>query len=130
MRQAAARRFGSLDAGSAEGLVLRHDNGSNYAAADFQREIRFLGIESSPSFVRQPQGNGAAELLIRTVKEQILWTGNFDNIEDLTQELGEFVERYSAGWLCQRHRHRTPSQTGAEKRALDRYVAVETREAA
>ena len=52
--EGAVRRFGGLDADSAEGLVLRHDNGSNYAAADFQREIRFIGIESSPSFVRQP----------------------------------------------------------------------------
>ena len=130
VRQAAARRFGGLDAGSAEGLVLRHDNGSNYAAADFQREIRFLGIESSPSFVRQPQGNGVAERLIRTVKERILWTGNFDTIEDLTQELREFVERCNVGWLCQRHGHRTPSQIGAERRALDRCAAVEITEAA
>ena len=41
--------------------------------------------------MRQPQGNGVAERLIRTVKEQILWTRNFDTIEDLTKELGEFV---------------------------------------
>ena len=130
VRQAAARRFGSLDAGSAEGLVLRHDNGSNYTAADFQREIRFLGIESSPSFVRQPQGNGVAERLIRAVKEQILWIRNFDTIEDLTQKLGGFVDRCNAGWLCQRHGHKTPSQIDAEQRALDRHVAVEIKEAA
>ena len=130
VRHTAARRFGSLDAGSAEGLVLRHDNGSNYATADFQREISFLGIKSSPSFVRQPQGNGVAERLIRTVKEQILWTRNFDTIEDLPQELGVFVERCNAGWLCQRHWHRTPSQIGAEQRALDRHVAVGVKEAA
>ena len=130
VRQAVARRFGGLEAGSAEDLVLRHDNGSNYAATDFQREIRFLGIESSPSFVRQPQGNDVAERLIRTVKEQILWIRNFDTIEELTRELGEFVERYNAGWLCQRHGHRTPSQIGAEQRALDRHAAIKIKEAA
>ena len=128
--QATARHFGSLDAGSAEGLVLRHDNGVNYAATDFQREIRFLGIESSPPFVRQPQGNGVAERLIRTVKEQILWTRNFDTIEGVTQELGAFVERCTAGWLRQRRGHRTPCQIGAEQRALDRHVEVEIKEAA
>lgn len=77
------------------GVVLRHDNGSNYAAADFQREISFLGAENSPSFVRQPQGNGVAERLIHAVKEQILWIRGFDTIEDLTRELREFVETYN-----------------------------------
>jgi hypothetical protein len=27
----------------------------------FQKEIAFLGIESSPAFVRAPEGNGCAE---------------------------------------------------------------------
>ena len=30
-----------------------------------QAEIRFLGIESSPAFVREPEGNGCAERFIR-----------------------------------------------------------------
>ena len=33
---------------------------------DFQEEIECLGIEASPSFVREPQGNGVAERFIRT----------------------------------------------------------------
>ena len=54
------------------GLILRHDHGSNYMPQDFQREIRFMGITSSPSFVRQPEGNGLAERAIWTLKEQLL----------------------------------------------------------
>ena len=48
------------------GLRLRHDHGSNYLADDFQQEVAFFGIESSPSFVRAPEGNGVAERFIRT----------------------------------------------------------------
>jgi putative transposase len=33
---------------------------SNYMSGDFQDEIECLGIEASPSFVREPQGNGMA----------------------------------------------------------------------
>jgi hypothetical protein len=33
---------------------------------DFQDEIECLGIEASPSFVREPEGNGVAERFIRT----------------------------------------------------------------
>ena len=29
-------------------------------------EVAFFGIESSPSFVREPEGNGVAERFIRT----------------------------------------------------------------
>ena len=42
------------------GLKLRHDHGSNYMSGDFQDEIECLGIEASPSFVREPEGNGVA----------------------------------------------------------------------
>ncbi len=35
----------------------------------FQRELAFLGIASSPAFVRAPEGNGCAERFIRTLKE-------------------------------------------------------------
>ena len=52
--------------GVARGLRLRHDHGSNYLADDFQQEVAFFGIESSPSFVREPEGNGVAERFIRT----------------------------------------------------------------
>ena len=43
-----------------------------YMADDFQKEIAFLGIESSPAFVRAPEGNGCAERFIRTLKENLL----------------------------------------------------------
>jgi hypothetical protein len=38
----------------------------------FQDELKFLGIEPSPAFVREPEGNGVAERFIRTLKEQML----------------------------------------------------------
>ena len=61
--------------GVARGLKLRHDHGSNYMSGDFQGEIKCLGIEASPSFVREPEGNGVAERFIRTLKENLLSVG-------------------------------------------------------
>ena len=55
------RCSGSIAPGVARGLKLRHDHGSNYMSDDFQGEIKCLGIEASPSFVREPEGNGVAE---------------------------------------------------------------------
>jgi transposase InsO family protein len=42
-------------------------------SGDFQDEIKCLGIKASPSFVREPEGNGVAERFIRTQKENLLW---------------------------------------------------------
>ena len=63
IRHGIRERFGGIGEGVARGLRLRHDHGSNYLADDFQQEVAFFGIESSPSFVREPEGNGVAEAL-------------------------------------------------------------------
>ena len=60
IRQGVQEYFGGFTASSAEGLRLRHDHGSVYMSDDFQNEIRFLGIASSPAFVRQPEGKAYA----------------------------------------------------------------------
>ena len=83
IRQGVRERFGEIGDGVARGLRLRHDHGSNYLADDFQQEVAFFGIESSPSFVREPEGNGVAERFIRTLKENLLWVRSFDTIEEL-----------------------------------------------
>jgi hypothetical protein len=49
----------------------------------FQDELPFLGIQSCPAFVREPEGNGYAEQFIRTLKEQLLWLRTFITAEDL-----------------------------------------------
>lgn len=118
LRQGVARHFGSLGTGVAAGLVLRHDHGSNYMSNDFQREVRFLGITSSPAFVRQPEGNGVAERAIRTLKEQLLWIRHFATVEEVRLALAEFAALYNATWLRERHRHKTPNQIRAEQIGL------------
>ena len=75
---------------------------------DFQNEIRFLGIESSPAFVRAPEGNGCAERFIRTLKENLLWVRTFDTVEELRQALLEFRDLYNETWLIERHGFLSP----------------------
>ena len=50
--------FGGFDRGIAAGLAIRHDRGSADLSDDFHQELKFLGMTSSPSFVREPEGNG------------------------------------------------------------------------
>jgi putative transposase len=109
IRQGVRRNFGGFAKAVASGLKLRHDHGSQYMSAHFQKEIAFLGVESSPAFVRAPEGNGCAERFIRTPKENLLWTRTFETIEELRQALLAFRETYNNTWLIERHGFITPA---------------------
>ena len=110
IRQGVREYFGGFAAQAAVGLSLRHDHGSVYMSDDFQSEIRFLGIESSPAFVRQPEGNGCIERFFRTLKEQLLWVRRFNDLDELQAALAEFRDRYNQHWIVGRLGYRTPAQ--------------------
>lgn len=118
VRQAVTRCFGSIAPSVARGLKLRHDHGSNYMSMDFQAEIRCLGIEASPSFIREREGNGVAERFIRTLKENLLWVTTFPTIEELRTALIEFARRYNTTWLVARHGYSTPDQVRAAQLSI------------
>ncbi len=115
LRQGVRRHFGAFAKHIARGLTLRHDHGSQYVSDDFQEELRFLGITSSPAFVRAPEGNGCAERFIRTLKENLLWVRTFDSVEDLRVALLDFRETYNTNWLIERHGFRPPAAVRNEQ---------------
>ena len=115
IRQGVRRHFGGMVRDSARGLAVRHDHGSQYMSDHFQKELAFLGIDSSPAFVRSPEGNGCAERFIRTLKENLLWVRTFDTVEELRVALLAFRETYNATWLIERHGFRPPSAIRAEQ---------------
>jgi transposase InsO family protein len=118
VHQGVRRHFGVIGKDVAAGLKLRHDHGPNYMSDDFQDQIAFLGIEASPSFVREPEGNGVAERFIRTLKENLLWVRQFETIEALRLALLEFAAWYNTQWLVARHGYRAPAQIRADQQPV------------
>ena len=116
IRQGVCTSFGVFEQGIAQGLALRHDHGSQYMSHVFQEELTFLGIASSPAFVREPEGNGCAERFIRTLKENLLWLTTFETVEDLCLALHEFQRQYNETWLIGRHGYKAPAQVRHEQR--------------
>jgi putative transposase len=110
LRQGVRDHFSGFDKDIAVGLAIRHDHGSAYMSDDFQAELAFLGMASSPSFVREPEGNGVAERFIRTLKENLLWVRHFATVSELIEALHEFQRRYNDQWLIERHGYRSPAQ--------------------
>ena len=117
IRQGVRACFGAFAEGVASGLALRHDHGSQYVADDFQTELAFLGIEPSPAFAREPEGNGCAERFIRTLKENLLWVRRFATVEDLRQALHAFKDTYNRTWIVERPGYQTPAAVRAAQLA-------------
>lgn len=110
LRQGVHQHFGGFRAGAAHRLRLRHDHGSQFMSDDFQNELAFLGIESSPAFLRQPEGNGCIERFFRTLKEQLLWVHHFQSLPELARALEEFRALYNQHWLIERLGFEPPVQ--------------------
>jgi transposase InsO family protein len=123
VRQGVRHYRGGFARNIASGLSLRHDHGSQYMSDHFQKEIAFLGIASSPAFVRAPEGNGCAERFIRTLKENLLWLRHFETIEELRQALLEFREFYNTTWLIERHGFIAPAAYRQQQLETERLAA-------
>jgi putative transposase len=117
LRQGVRACFGAFAEGVASGLKVRHDHGSQFVADDYQRELAFLGIASSPAFVREPEGNGCVERFIRTLKENLLWVRRFNTVEELRQALHAFKDTYNRTWIVERHAYQTPAAVRATQLA-------------
>ncbi|MHC4575313.1 MAG: integrase core domain-containing protein [Planctomycetota bacterium] len=66
---------------------------------------------SSPSSVREPEGDGCAERLIRSWKEHLLGVRTFQTVEQLRLALLQFKEIHNEQRTIQRIGYKTPSQT-------------------
>ena len=123
LKQGVHEVYGAYSGAIAAGLAMRHDHGSPFVSELFHSELSFLGIESSPAYVREPEGNGCAERFIRTLKEQLLWLQRFDGLDDLQRALADFKRRYNHHWRIERHGYLSPAQQRARLLASTREAA-------
>jgi transposase InsO family protein len=116
IRQGVHHAFGRFGKDVARGLAIRCDWGPQYIADAWINEVKWLGCTISPSYVGEPECNGVAERLMRTLKEQCIYLHQFCSLEEARRIIGEFIARYNAEWLIERLGHRTPAQARADAR--------------
>jgi len=103
-------RFGSLETGIAAPLKLRVDLGSQYMSDYFQTEMKYFGIELSPTFARSPESNGIIERFHRTLQEQVFDIHQFADINEAIQSIKIFIDNYNTRWILERLNYETPSE--------------------
>jgi transposase InsO family protein len=105
---------GSVAADAGRGLALRMDHGTQYLSDHFQNQLKHWGINPSFAFIEQPQTNGVAERFIRTLKEQVIYGRVFQNLQEVREAVGRFIDSYNREWLVEKNGFLSPWQARAQ----------------
>ena len=116
VREAVRMRFGCVDKDVCAGmeLKLRSDHGTQYDSNDFMKEMAFLGLNMSKSFVRSPESNGCIERFNRTLEEEVFSLSHFKTLEDARAAIKKFIDDYNEDWLLERLGYKSPLEYMAE----------------
>jgi transposase InsO family protein len=95
-----------------DGLELRSDHGPQYTGSDCEALCGKWDVDHTFAPVGRPTGNAVAERFIQTLKVELIWTRDWENIEELREAVREWLHSYN---------HERPHQalhwmTPAEKR--------------
>lgn len=93
------------------------DNGPQFIAKDFKEYIRLSGMTHVRTSPYYPQSNGKIERFHKTIKGDHVRENHFDNLEQLTESVGSYIEHYNHERLHSAIGYVTPHQKlqGLEK---------------
>jgi putative transposase len=107
--------------GVPDGLELRSDHGPQYTGADAEALCERWGVVHTFAPVARPTGNAVVERLIQTLKVELLWTRDWESIEELREAIAQWAVRYNTERPHQSLGWRTP----AEQRAFNLNTPLE-----
>ena len=96
-----------------DGFELRSDHGPQYTGADCDEVCKRWNVLHTFAPVARPTGNAVAERLIETLKLELLWTRDWDSIDELRHAVAEWLHGYNS----QRPHQALAWATPAERRA-------------
>ena len=78
-----------------QSLFLISDNGCQPTSQRFMMSCSLLGIKQIFTTWSNPKGNSNTERVMRTLKEDLVWTYDWDNPFAFAEELGLWIDRYN-----------------------------------
>ena len=91
-------------------LNLMSDNGSQPTSLRFMREVGSAGIRQAFTSYCNPKGNADTERLIRTIKEEFLWLGEWSSSEEIAQAILKFAADFNENYLHSALGYKTPNE--------------------
>ena len=98
-----------------DGLELRTDHGPQYTGSDAADLCERWGVDHTFAPVRRPTGNAVAERFILTMKLELIWTRDWESLEELQEALRVWVAVYNT----ERPHQALGWQTPAERRTAN-----------
>jgi putative transposase len=105
-----------------DGFEMRTDHGPQYTGSDCHDLCKAWNVDHTFAPVGRPTGNAVAERFIQTLKVELVWTRDWESLDELRKAVVEWLHVYN---------HVRPHQaldwmTPAEKRAENLGVELET----
>ena len=80
-------------------VSLVSDNGCQPTSARYMRECASVGIKQIFTSFNNPKGNADTERMMRTLKEELIWSNEFESFDQLKLALDNWVKDYNANYL-------------------------------
>lgn len=95
-------------------VVLRHDNGTQFTSWRYRDTAAALGVKLSRTAYRHPDGNAFVERVYKTLKEECVWTNEFNSFEEAHAAITAWVADYNQERPHMSLGNRTPAEARAE----------------
>ncbi len=93
-----------------DNLYLISDNGSQPTSKRYMEACSVLEIEQIFTSYNNPKGNADTERVIRTLKEDFVWTREFSSLFEFVENFKEWIEDYNNDYPHSSLNYSTPSE--------------------
>lgn len=97
-----------------KGIKLVSDNGCQPTSEAFMRATRLMGMEQIFTSYNYPKGNAETERVFRTLKEEIIWTREYESMSQLEKAIDQWVGYYNTQYLHSSLGYKPPVQIEEE----------------
>lgn len=97
-----------------KGIKLVSDNGCRPTSIAFMEASSHMGIEQIFTSYNNPKGNAETERVFRTLKEEIIWTREYESMSQLEKAIQEWVNYYNTRYLHSSLGYKSPVQIEEE----------------
>ena len=106
-----------------DGLELRSDHGPQYTGADCERLCERWHVAHTFATVGRPTGNAVAERFIETLKVELLWTRDWESLDELREAVRDWLHSYNYERPHQALDWKTPAEKREENLGRERLAA-------
>ena len=110
LEMAVNKRFPEGVRNASAELYLISDNGCQPTSVKYMESCSILGLKQIFTTWDNPKGNADTERVIRTIKEDMVWTRDWDNPFAFADEFSRWVEKYNTDFPHQSLSYMTPGE--------------------